>query len=57
MFKRLLLLSGIIAFVLASCAMVFWYLPRQERIESTTEKMNQTVPDSVSVIPIDTISE
>ncbi len=30
MFKRLFLLSGIIAFVLACATMWFWYLPMKE---------------------------
>ncbi len=58
MFKRLFFLSGIIAFVLASAVMYFWYLPRHSeqhsapneqdrdaRVDSTgTDTLNITMP-------------
>ncbi len=39
MFKRLFLLSGIIAFVLACATMWFWYLPMKE-----VEKKTNPIP-------------
>ncbi|MCF8277249.1 MAG: hypothetical protein K9J17_10995 [Flavobacteriales bacterium] len=46
MFKRLFLVSGIVAFVLAMLTMWFWYLPRQASIDSAAEQ---------SVIPVDSL--
>lgn len=46
MFKRLFILSGIIAFLLACAMMWFWYLPMKDR-----ENQNETI--EVSAVPAD----
>jgi flagellar basal body-associated protein FliL len=39
MFKRLFILSGIIAFILAALTMWFWYLPKQQQ-----QQVEQEIP-------------
>lgn len=50
MFKRLLILSFVIAFVLAFLTMWFWYLPKQEAEKKQTEELlQQPEADSVEI--------
>lgn len=50
MFKRLLILSFGIAFVLAFLTMWLWYLPKQDQeMRPTKEFLQQTEADSVEI--------
>ncbi len=53
MFKRLFLLSGIIAFLLAFAMMYFWYLPNhsvknsipiEQEVEENVDSLRTTMP-------------
>lgn len=57
MFKRLFLLSGVVAFLLACATMFFWYLPREKAKKSLNKELNQSQLDSVSVIKTDSVVE
>lgn len=50
MFKRLFLLSGIIALIITSLVMWLWYIPNHPvPTDSQNNEMNQTATDTVAV--------
>lgn len=57
MFKRLFLLSGILAFFLACAMMWFWYLPMKE-VESQSEiQPTENQIDTTAAVKTDSIAK
>ena len=56
MFKRLFILSGLIAFLLAGAMMWFWYLPMKELEKQQTEMPKADIQaDTTAIAKTDSI--
>ncbi|MDB4655695.1 hypothetical protein OAE48_02500 [Flavobacteriales bacterium] len=56
MFKRLFLLSGILAFFLACAMMWFWYLPKEVESQSKSQTTENQI-DTTAVVKTDSIAK
>ena len=56
MFKRLFLLSGILAFFLACAMMWFWYLPMKEAQTQSEIQSTENQLDTTAVVKTDSIA-